>query len=35
MHQMFEDEEEIHEYYEIPQDYGVVALIPIGFGVTE
>ena len=29
MHQMFE--EEMHEYYKIPDDYGVVAVIPIGF----
>lgn len=29
MHQMFE--EEMHDYYGIPEDYGVVAVIPIGF----
>jgi hypothetical protein len=29
MHQMFEDE--IHDYYKIPKDYGMVATIPIGF----
>ncbi len=29
MHQMFEDE--MHDYYGIPHDYGVVATIPIGF----
>jgi len=29
MHQMFEDE--IHEYYKIPTDHGLVATIPIGF----
>ncbi len=29
MHQMFE--EEMHEYFQIPLDYGVVAVIPIGF----
>ncbi len=29
MHQMFEDE--MHAYYGIPDDYGVVAVIPIGF----
>ena len=29
MHQMFE--EELHERFEIPKDYGVVATIPIGF----
>ncbi|MGR8920562.1 MAG: nitroreductase family protein [Gammaproteobacteria bacterium] len=29
MHQMFE--EEMHEYFGIPEDYGVVATIPIGF----
>jgi hypothetical protein len=33
MYQMFE--KEMHEYYATPQDYGVVAVIPIGFGVTE
>ena len=29
MHQVFE--EELHEYFEIPQDYGVVVTIPIGY----
>ncbi len=29
MHQMFE--EEMHEFFGIPLDYGVVAVIPIGF----
>ena len=29
MHQMFE--EEIHEYYKIPKEYGVVSVIPIGY----
>ena len=29
MHQMFEDE--MHDYYGIPEDYGVVAVIPVGF----
>ena len=29
MHQMFEDE--MHDYYGIPEDYGVVAVIPIGY----
>ena len=29
MHQMFEPE--MHEFYKIPEDYGVVAVIPIGF----
>ncbi len=29
MHQMFEAE--MHEYFGIPQDYGVVAVIPLGF----
>lgn len=29
MHQMFEDD--MHEYFQIPDDYGVVAVIPIGF----
>lgn len=29
MHQMFE--EEMHEHFDIPIDYGVVAVIPIGF----
>jgi nitroreductase len=29
MHQMFEDE--MHDYYEIPEEYGVVAVIPVGF----
>ena len=29
MHQMFEDE--MHDFYGIPTDYGVVAVIPIGF----
>ncbi len=29
MHQMFEDE--MHDYYQIPEDYGVVAVIPIGY----
>jgi len=29
MHQMFEPE--IHEFFGIPQDYGVVAVIPVGF----
>ena len=29
MHQLFEDE--LHEHFGIPQDYGVVALIPIGY----
>jgi len=29
MHQMFEPE--MHEFYQIPEDYGVVAVIPIGF----
>ncbi|MEM7465626.1 MAG: nitroreductase family protein [Pseudomonadota bacterium] len=31
MHQMFE--EEMHDYFEIPRDYGVVAVIPIGFPI--
>ncbi len=29
MHQVFE--EELHEYFEIPRDYGVVVTIPIGY----
>ncbi len=29
MHQMFEDE--LHERFGIPEEYGVVATIPIGF----
>ena len=29
MHQMFEPE--IHDYYQIPEDYGVVSVIPVGF----
>ena len=29
MHQVFE--QELHEYFEIPQNYGVVVTIPIGF----
>ncbi len=29
MHQMFEDE--LHERFDIPDDYGIVATIPIGF----
>ena len=29
MHQVFE--EELHEYFAIPQDYGVVVTIPIGY----
>ena len=29
MHQVFE--EELHEYFEIPEDYGVVVTIPIGY----
>jgi len=29
MHQVFEDE--LHEYFEIPEDYGVVVTIPIGY----
>ncbi len=29
MHQMFEDE--MHDYFEIPDTHGVVAVIPIGF----
>jgi nitroreductase len=29
MHQVFEDE--LHEYFEIPQEFGVVVTIPIGF----
>lgn len=29
MHQMFE--EEMHEFYGIPLDYGVVAVVPVGF----
>lgn len=29
MHQMFE--QEMHNYYAIPEDFGVVAVIPIGF----
>ena len=29
MHQMFE--EQMHEHFGIPRDYGVVAVIPIGF----
>ncbi len=29
MHQVFEDE--LHKYFEIPKDYGVVVTIPIGF----
>ena len=29
MHQMFE--EEMHDYFQIPTDFGVVAVIPIGF----
>jgi len=29
MHQVFEDE--LHEYFEIPTDYGVVVSIPIGY----
>ena len=29
MHQVFEDE--LHEQFEIPTDYGVVVSIPIGF----
>ena len=29
MHQMFEPE--MHDYYKIPESYGVVAVIPIGF----
>ncbi len=29
MHQMFEDE--LHEYFAIPEDYGVVAVIPLGW----
>ncbi len=29
MHQMFEDE--LHERFDIPEEYGVVATIPIGF----
>ena len=29
MHQVFEDE--LHAYFEIPDDYGVVVAIPIGY----
>jgi nitroreductase len=29
MHQVFEDE--LHEHFEIPDDYGVVVAIPIGY----
>ena len=29
MHQMFEPE--IHDYYQIPENYGVVSVIPVGF----
>ena len=29
MHQVFE--EELHEYFDIPGDYGVVVTIPIGY----
>ena len=29
MHQVFE--EELHEYFQIPEDYGVVVTIPIGW----
>jgi len=29
MHQVFEDE--LHEYFEIPRDFGVVVTIPIGY----
>ncbi len=29
MHQMFE--EEMHDFYGIPHDFGVVAVIPVGF----
>ena len=29
MHQLFEDE--LHEHFGIPDDYGIVALIPIGY----
>ena len=31
MHQVFE--EELHEYFQIPEDYGVVVTIPIGWPV--
>ena len=29
MHQVFEDE--LHAYFEIPKDYGVVVTMPIGW----